>query len=161
MILLLAVCAVAIVVSGPLAERVGDVVGAGDTAVSVWGVAKWPVILGVVVALISLLYYATPNIRHAGFRWITPGGALAVAVWILASLAFAFYVANFSSYNATYGALAGMIVFLVWLWITNLAVLFGVELDAELERERELVAGVPEEETLALPPREPALGEEN
>jgi membrane protein len=160
MILLLALCALAVVLTGPLAQRVGDVVGAGETAVALWDIAKWPVILGVVIVLVSLLYYATPNIRHPGYRWITPGGACAVVLWILASAAFALYVANFSSYNATYGALAGVIVFLIWLWITNIAILFGVELDAELERERELAAGVPEEETIAVPPRAPALGKE-
>jgi membrane protein len=112
------------------------------------------VIALVVITLISVLYYATPNVKPAGFRWITPGGALALALWVLASAGFAFYVANFGSYNATYGSLAGVIIFLVWLWITNVAILLGAELDAELERERELAAGVPEEETIALEHRQ-------
>jgi membrane protein len=150
MILLLALCAVAVVVTGPLAEQLGDVVGVGDTAVTVWDIAKWPVIALAVITMISVLYYATPNVKQPGFRWITPGGALALSVWVLASAGFAFYIANFGSYNATYGSLAGVIIFLVWLWITNLAILLGAELDAELERERELAAGIPEEKTIAL-----------
>lgn len=153
LIVLLAAMAIAVVVSGPLAARVGDVVGAGDTAVTVWGIAKWPVIGLVVVAIFAVLYYATPNVRQPGFRWITPGGVLALVLWLLASLGFAFYVSTFGSYNATYGSIAGVIVFLVWLWISNLALLLGAELNAELERSRELEAGVPEERTIALPPR--------
>jgi membrane protein len=156
MILLLAVCAIAVVVTGPLAREIGDVVGAGDTAVLVWDIAKWPVIVFVVISMISVLFWTAPNVKQPGFRWITPGGVVAVVLWLVASLLFAFYVANFSSYNATYGSIAAVIVFLVWLWITNVAILFGAELNAELERERELAAGVPEEETIALEPRDPA-----
>jgi membrane protein len=155
MILLLAVCAIAVVVTGPLAREIGDVVGAGSTAVQVWDVAKWPVIVFVVISMISVLYWTAPNVKQPGFRWITPGGVVAVALWLVASLLFAFYVANFGSYNATYGSIAAVIVFLVWLWITNVAILFGAELNAELERERELAAGIPEEETIALEPRDP------
>jgi membrane protein len=154
MILLLALSALAVVLTGPLAEELGSVIGVGDTAVTVWDFAKWPVIALVVVTMISVLYYSTPNVKHPGFRWITPGGALALVLWILASAGFAFYVANFSSYNATYGSLAGVIIFLIWLWITNVAILLGAELDAELERERELAAGVPEERTIALERRQ-------
>jgi membrane protein len=156
MILLLAICAIAVVVTGPLAREVGDVVGAGETAVAVWDIAKWPVIVLVVITMISVLFWTTPNVKQPGFRWITPGGVVAVVLWLLASLAFAFYVTNFGSYNATYGSIAAVIVFLVWLWITNVAILFGAELNAELERERELAAGVPEDETIALEPRDPA-----
>ena len=145
----------AVVVTGPLAREVGDVVGAGDTAVTIWDIAKWPVILLAVITMMSVLFWTAPNVKHPGFRWITPGGVVAVVLWLAASLLFAFYVANFSSYNATYGSIAAVIVFLVWLWITNLAILFGAELNAELERERELAAGVPEEETIALEPRDP------
>jgi len=155
MILLLALCAIAVVVTGPLARDVGDVVGAGDTAVTIWDVAKWPAIVLVVITMISVLYWTTPNVKQPGFRWITPGGVVAVVLWLLTSLLFAFYVSNFGSYNATYGSIAAVIVFLVWLWITNVAILFGAELNAELERERELAAGVPEEETIALEPRDP------
>jgi membrane protein len=155
MILLLATCAIAVVVTGPLAGEIGDVVGAGETAVAIWDVAKWPVIVVVVITMISTLYWTAPNVKQPGFRWITPGGAVAVLLWLAASLLFAFYVANFGAYNATYGSIAAVIIFLVWLWITNVAILFGAELNAELERERELAAGVPEEETIALEPRDP------
>jgi membrane protein len=110
------------------------VIGVGDTAVTVWNVAKWPVLLVVVSFMFALLYWAAPNVKHPKFRWISPGGVLAVIGWIIASLAFAFYVANFGSYNKTYGALAGPIVFLVWLWVSNLMILLGAEFNAELER---------------------------
>ncbi|HEX6116370.1 MAG TPA: YihY/virulence factor BrkB family protein [Solirubrobacterales bacterium] len=155
MVLLLAVCALAVIVTGPLAREVGDVVGAGDTAVTIWDVAKWPAIVLAVITMMSVLFWTAPNVKQPGFRWITPGGVVAVVLWLVASLLFAFYVANFGAYNATYGSIAAVIVFLVWLWITNLAILFGAELNAELERERELAAGVPEEETIALEPRDP------
>jgi membrane protein len=154
MILLLAACAIAVVVTGPLARRVGDIVGLGSTAVTVWDIAKWPVIAFVVVVMLAILYYSAPNVRQPGPKWITPGGVFALVLWILASAAFALYVANFSSYNKTYGALGGVIAFLVWLWITNIAILFGAELNAEMERQRELEKGVPEERTLALEPRD-------
>ena len=153
LILLLAALSLAVVISGPIAEEVGDVVGAGDTAVTVWGIAKWPLIASVVVGIFAVLYFAAPNVRQPGFRWITPGGVLALVLWLAASAGFAFYVANFSSYNATYGSIAGIIVFLVWLWISNIALLLGAELNAELERSRELEAGIPEDRTIALPPR--------
>jgi membrane protein len=154
LLLLVALSAIAVVVSGPLAERVGDVFGLGHTAITVWGIAKWPVIVVVVMAMLAILYYVAPNVRHAGFRWITPGGVIAVLVWIAASAGFALYVANFGSYNKTYGSLAGVVVFLVWLWISNVAVLLGVVLNAELERGRELEAGVERDETLAIEPRD-------
>jgi membrane protein len=153
LILLVAVSAIAVVLTGPLAEQVGDLFGLGSTAVTIWDLAKWPVILLVVTTMLAVLYYGAPNVRHPGFRWITPGGLLGVALWLLASAAFALYVANFSSYNKTYGSLAGVIVFLIWLWISNLAVLLGAELNAELERGREVESGVPPEETLAVEPR--------
>lgn len=154
LLLLVAVSAIAVVISGPLAERVGQVFGLGGTAVTVWGIAKWPVIVAIVMGMLALLYYVAPNVRHAGFRWITPGGVLAVLLWITASAGFALYVANFSSYNKTYGSLAGVVVFLIWLWISNIAVLLGVQFNAELERGRELETGVEEEETLAVEPRD-------
>jgi membrane protein len=156
MILLLAICAIAVVLTGPLARELGDVIGVGETAVTVWGIAKWPVIALVVITMISVLYWTAPNVRQPGFRWITPGSVVAVVLWVAASALFAFYVANFSAYNATYGSLAAVIVFLIWLWITNLAILFGAEMNAELERARELESGVPEEKTIALEPRDPA-----
>ena len=154
-VILLAVMALAVVLTGPLAEQVGNVIGLGSTAVTVWDIAKWPVMILIVSLMFAFLYWAAPNVRHPKFQWVSPGGVLAVLLWIVASAAFAFYVANFGSYNKTYGALAGVIIFLVWLWITNVAILFGAELNAELERERELAAGVPEEETIALEPRDP------
>ena len=153
MVLLLALVAISIVVTGPLAQSVGDVIGLGDTAVTVWGIAKWPVIVVVVMAMFAVLYYVAPNVKQPSFRWVTPGGVLAVLAWMIASAGFAFYVANFGSYNKTYGSLAGVVVFLMWLWISNLALLFGAEFDAELERSRELAAGLPAEESLQLPER--------
>jgi len=159
LLLLVALSAIAVVVSGPLASEVGKIFGLEGTAITVFNIVKWPVIVLVVITLLAILYYGAPNVRHPGFRWITPGGVLAVVLWILASLGFAFYVANFSSYNATYGSLAGVVVFLIWLWISNCAVLLGAEMNAELERGRELQSGVPEEKTIAMEPRTPAKNE--
>jgi len=143
LILLVAVVLVALVVTGPVAKAVGDAIGVGSVAVTVWDIAKWPVLLAVVVAIIALLYYASPNAKLGGFKSILPGSALAVVVWLVASAGFAFYVANFGSYNKTYGALGGVVIFLVWLWITNVAILLGAELNAERERSRQLEAGTP------------------
>ena len=117
-------------------------IGLGDAAVTAWDIAKWPVLLLLVSFMFSVLYWAAPNVKQPGFRWLTPGGVLAVVLWIVASAAFAFYVANFGSYNKTYGTLGGVIVFLVWLWISNIAVLLGAELNAELERGRRSRAGM-------------------
>ena len=153
LVVLLAVSAVAVVITGGLAKQVGNVLGIGGSAVTVWDIAKWPVLLLIVSLMFSILYWAAPNVRQPGFRWLTPGGLVAVVIWIIASLAFAFYVANFSSYNKTYGSLGGIIAFLVWLWISNVAVLFGAELNAELERGRQLEAGEPAEEELLVTPR--------
>jgi membrane protein len=154
-VLMLVVVALGVVLTGSLAEEVGRVLGVGSAAVTAWDIAKWPVILLIVITSLALLYYLAPNVKQPKFRWLTPGGVLAALLWIAASAGFAFYVAHFSSYNETYGALGSVIVFLVWLWISNLAVLFGAELNAELERERELVAGVPgAEEGIKLPPRD-------
>jgi membrane protein len=154
MILLLAICAIAVVVTGPVAKQMGDVVGVGSAAVTAWDIAKWPVIALVVVTMFSILYFAAPNVKQPGFRWITPGGVVALVLWLIASAAFAVYVASFSSYNKTYGALGGVIAFLVWLWISNLAVLLGAELNAELERGRELQAGLPADRDIQLEPRD-------
>lgn len=153
-VLLAAVVALGLVITGPAAEAVGNAIGLGSTVVTVWNIAKWPVLLLVVIFIVALLYYATPNVKQPKFRWISIGAAVAIVVWIIASALFGFYVANFSSYDKTYGSLAGVIVFLLWLWITNLALLFGGELDAELERGRELQAGMPAEEEIQLPPRD-------
>lgn len=153
LVLLLAVSAIAVVLTGGLATQVGKVLGIGSSAVTIWDIAKWPVLLLVVALMFSILYWASPNVRHAGFRWLTPGALIAVVTWIVASLAFAFYVANFSHYNKTYGSLGGIIAFLIWLWISNVAVLFGAEVNAELERGRRLEAGqqVQDEEPAATP----------
>ena len=154
MILTLAVVALALVLTGPIVQAIGDSIGVGDTALTVWDIAKWPVLLIVLSLMISVLYYAAPNVKLPGFRWITVGGLVALVVWILASAAFAFYVANFGSYDKTYGTLGGIVTLLVWMWISNLALLFGAELNAERERSRELAAGVPRaEREIQLEPR--------
>ena len=155
MVLLMALVAVALVATGPVAEAVGNAIGAGGAAVTLWNIAKWPVLLAVVITMFSLLYYASPNVKLPSYRWITWGAVVAIVIWIVASALFAVYVANFGNYNKTYGTLGGVVTFLVWLWITNLAVLLGAELNAELERSRELEAGEPAERELQLPPRDP------
>jgi membrane protein len=141
-------------VTGPLADQAGKLLGIGGTATTVWDIAKWPLILLVVITMFALLYWATPNVKHPKFRWISPGSVLGVVVWLVASAAFAFYVANFASYNKTYGALGGVIVFLVWLWISNIAILLGLEFNAELERSRQIEAGHPEDREPFLEPRD-------
>ncbi|WP_288798495.1 YihY/virulence factor BrkB family protein [uncultured Arsenicicoccus sp.] len=151
---LVALAGIMLVVSGGIAEWVGALIGLGDTALTVWNIAKWPVIGLIVILVIALLYYATPNVKQPKFTWLSPGAALAFVTWILASLAFGFYVSNFGSYNKTYGSIAGVIVFLLWLWITNLALLFGAEFDSEVERSRQLAAGLPAEDQVLLPPRD-------
>jgi membrane protein len=153
-VVLAAAVAVALTVSGPAAQAVGNAIGVGSTAVLLWQIAKWPFILAAVALIVAILYYTTPNVSPPRFRWSSWGAGFAVIAWVLASAGFGFYVANFSSYDKTYGALAGAIVFLLWLWITNLALLFGGELDAELERGRELQAGLPAERDLQLQPRD-------
>jgi membrane protein len=155
MVMMLTLLLLALVLTGPIASDAGEAIGIGQTAVTVWEVAKWPVMLLVVLLMLAVVYYAAPNARLPRFRLITPGSVLAVCVWLLASAGFALYVANFSSYNKTYGALGGVITFLVWLWLTNVAVLLGQELNAEVERSRELAAGTPgAEQELQLPARE-------
>jgi membrane protein len=135
-----------LVLSGPVVEAVGSAIGLGDAFMTTWSIVKWPVILVVLALMIAVLYYSTPNVKLRGFRWVSPGAAVAIVVAIVASALFAFYVANFGSYNKTYGALAGVVVFLVWFWLINLALLFGIELDAEIERTKELKEGVPRAE---------------
>ncbi len=153
-VILAALVALGLVVSGPVARSIGSAIGMGNAAVTVFNIAKWPIMLAIVVLVVAILYYATPNVKQPTFRWISLGAGVAILVWILASLGLAFYVANFAHYNKTYGSLAGVIVFLLWLWITNLALLFGAELDSETERGRQLQAGIKAEHTLQLPPRE-------
>ncbi|HEU4568715.1 MAG TPA: YihY/virulence factor BrkB family protein [Marmoricola sp.] len=160
-LVLVALVALALVVTGPVAQAVGDTIGLGNAAVTAWSIAKWPVMVAVVILVIAILYWATPNIRQPKFRWVSMGSVIALLVWVVASVAFAFYVANFGSYNKTYGALAGAVVFLLWLWLTNLALLFGAEFDAEVERGRELQAGLPAEESIQLPVRDDSGIEKN
>jgi membrane protein len=152
MLVLITLCLAAIVVTGPVTDQVGQAVGLGNTGQTVFDIAKWPVILLVVSVMFSLLYYATPNVKQPSFKWFTPGGALAVVIWLVASAAFALYVRFFPN-NKTYGSFGGVIVFLTWLWISNIAVLLGQEMNAELERQRELDAGLPAEKAIQLPPR--------
>jgi membrane protein len=155
-VLLISLVLIAVVVSGPIAKAVGTAVGVGDTAVTVWGIAKWPVLLIVLMAMVAGLYYIAPNVRQPRFRWVSPGGIVAVIAWILASAGFGLYVSNFGSYGKTYGTLGSVITFLVWMWISNLALLFGGELDSELERERELKMGLNADKELRLRPRRAA-----
>ena len=154
LLLMLGIVAVGVTFTGGLAKQIGNILGLGDTAITVWNIAKWPVILIVVMTMFAFLYWAAPNVKHPKFRWISPGGILAVLLWILASAAFAFYVGSFASYNKTYGALGGVIVFLVWLWISNIAVLLGAELNAELERGRRIEGGMPAEREPFVEPRD-------
>lgn len=153
-VVLLTVVAASIVLTGPLAKSVGGIIGLGDTAVTVFDWVKWPVMFLIISGIIALLYYFAPNVKQPKFSWFSVGAIVALVVWLVASVLFGFYVANFSSYDKTYGALAGAVVFLLWLWITNNALLFGAELNAELERGRELQAGMPAEEQIQLPPRD-------
>ncbi len=154
MLLLVVLAALMLVLSGPVAKAAGDAVGLGETALTLWSWLKWPVILAVVVVIVALLYYSTPNVKQPRFRFISVGAGIAIVVWVLASLAFGLYVTQFASYGKTYGSLAGVVIFLLWLWITNLALLFGAEVDAELERTRQLEGGIEAERDLQLPPRD-------
>jgi membrane protein len=153
-LILVVASAVILVVSGPVAQAIGSVFGLGETALFVWSIVKWPVLAVIVVIIVAVLYYATPNIRQPRFRWVSLGGALAVVILGIATVGFGFYVANFANYDRTYGSLGGVIVFLLWLWIANLALLFGAEFNSELERGRELQGGVAAEATLQLAPRD-------
>ena len=154
LVVMLAISALAVVLTGTLAKQVGDTLGIGHTAVTVWDIAKWPVLLVIVSLMFAILYWAAPNVRQPGFRWMSPGGMLAVVVWIIASAAFAFYVANFANFNKTYGTLGGIITFLVWLYISNIAVLLGAEFNAEVERGRQIEAGHPADKEPFLEPRD-------
>jgi membrane protein len=152
-VVLLTLSALAVVLTGSLAGKVGNLIGVGSTAVQVWDIAKWPVMLLIIAVILAILYYASPNVRQPGFRWVSPGSVLAVVLWIVVSVLFALYVSNFGSYNKTYGALASVVIFLMWLWLTNIAILLGAELNAELERGRQIIGGHPEDEEPYLPLR--------
>src|SRR4051794_40456920 len=154
LVVMLAAVAIAVTFTGPLAEQAGKVIGVGGAAVTAWDIAKWPVILVVVMAMFAILYWAAPNVKHPKFAWVSPGGVVGVVVWLIASAAFAFYVASFASYNKTYGAMGGVIVFLMWLWISNIAILLGAEFNAELERGRQIEAGYSADEEPFLEPRD-------
>jgi membrane protein len=144
---------VALIVSGPVARAVGSALGLGDTVLVVWSIVKWPIIAVAVVFVIAVLYYATPNVKPPRFRWVSFGAAAALLVLVVASLAFGFYLTNFANYDKTYGSLAGIVIFLLWLWIANNALLYGAELDIELERGRQLASGIRAEERLQVPLR--------
>ena len=149
-----AIAAAILVLSGPVAEAIGGAIGLSETALTVWNIAKWPVLILIVVAIIAVLYYFTPNVKQPKFRWMSMGSFIALIIFALASLGFGFYVANFSNYNKTYGALAGVIIMLLWLWILNMSLLFGAEFDAEMERGRQLQGGIEAEKSIQLPPRD-------
>jgi membrane protein len=154
-LILLAVMALVVVLTGPIVSAVAEPVGVSDTAVSIWNIGKWALIALLFVLMLGLLYYGSPNVRQRGFKWITPGGMVALVVWLIASGAFGLYVSQFGSYNKTYGSLASVVVVLVWMWITNLAILFGHELNAERERDVQLEQGLPgAEKELQLEPRD-------
>ncbi|MFD7436268.1 YihY/virulence factor BrkB family protein [Streptomyces sp. NPDC059861] len=148
------ISAVIVVFTGGLAQRAGDALGLGDTFLTVWSIAKWPVLVVLITLMIAILYWACPNAKVRGWRWITPGSFLALLVWMAASAGFAFYVANFGSYNKTYGTMAGVIIFLIWLWVTNLAILLGLEFDAETARQRAIAGGHPAEAEPYTEPRD-------
>ncbi|MBD8044653.1 YihY/virulence factor BrkB family protein [Arthrobacter sp. Sa2BUA2] len=153
-ILLVAGLLIMLVISGPIAETIGNYIGMGSEAVLIWNIAKWPVMVLFAIVIIALLYYATPNVKQPKFRWMSMGAFLALIVMAIATLGFAFYVSNFGSYNATYGAIGGVIVLLLWIWLVNISLLFGAEFDAEVERGRELQAGIQAEHSIQLPPRD-------
>lgn len=153
-VIIIAVMGVILALSGGVAKAVGDAVGLGDAAVTVWSIVKWPVLAILAILAVAMLYYFTPNVKQPKFRWMSMGALVALIVAAIASVGFAFYVANFSHYNKTYGAIGSFIILLLWIWIVNLALLFGAEFDSETERGRELQAGIKAEQTLQLPPRD-------
>ena len=150
----LAIVLVAFVLSGDILRVIGDAIGWGEGVTMAWQIARWPVLVIIIVLLVALLYFATPNVKQPKFRWISPGALLAIVALGIATLGFGIYVDNFASYDQTYGSLAGVVIFLFWLWIANLALLFGAQFDAELERSRQLEGGIPAEDDLKLPPRD-------
>jgi membrane protein len=154
MVVLIALLALGLVLTGPVVEAIADPIGLSGTAVSIWNIAKWPVMMAIFILMVDVLYYASPNVKLRGFKWVTPGSLVAIVVWAIASAAFAFYVANFGSYDKTYGTLGGLVALLVWFWISNLAILFGHQLNAERERSLEIEEGRPQaEREIQLEPR--------
>jgi membrane protein len=155
MIVMMALLALGLVLTGPVVEAIANPIGLSSTAVDVWDIAKWPVMAAIFILMVDVLYYTTPNVKLRGFRWVTPGAILSIVVWAIASALFAFYVANFSSYDKTYGTLAGLVALLLWFWITNLAILFGHQMNAERERSAEIEEGQPRaEKEIQLEPRD-------
>jgi membrane protein len=155
MIIMMALLAIGLVLTGPVVEAVANPIGLSSTAVDVWNIAKWPVMAAIFILMVDVLYYTTPNVKLRGFKWVTPGALVAIVVWAIASALFAFYVSNFSSYDKTYGTLAGLVVLLLWFWITNLAILFGHQMNAERERSAEIEEGRPRaEKEIQLEPRD-------
>jgi membrane protein len=161
LLLIAVVMALLLVVSGPVAQAIGNSIGLGETALTVWNIAKWPILIAFAIVMIAVLYYGTPNVKQPKFRWMSIGSAIALVVLVVASLGFFFYVSNFGNYNKTYGTIGGMIVLLLWIWIANLSLLFGAEFDAEMERGRQLQGGIEAEDTLQLPPRDTKQSEKN
>lgn len=153
-VIVLVIGAIIVVVSGPVANQVGSTIGAGHLTVEIWDIVKWPVLLVLVSVLLAVLFWASPNARLGGIRWVSPGGVIATVLWIVASALFAVYVANFSSYDKTYGSLAGVVIFLLWLWLTNVAVLLGAEVNAELDHARAIEGGLPEDTRPFAEPRD-------
>jgi membrane protein len=153
-VILLVLSAVIVVVSGPVAHQVGNILGAGDTTVLIWNIAKWPVLLILVSVLLAILFWASPNAKQGGVKWVSPGGVIAVLIWLVISGLFAVYVSTFASYNKTYGSLAGVVIFLVWLWLSNLAILLGAEVNAELDHAKAIAQGLPEDAEPFAEPRD-------
>lgn len=153
LILMVVSAAMMLVVSGPVVEALGNVVGMGDAAMAALDYATIPSLLLVAALCIALLYYCTPNIGQPGAKWVLPGALAAILVMSAATVGVGFYVGNFASYEATYGALAGVIIFLFWIYIMNMVLLFGAQLNSELERGRQLQAGIEAERTVMLPER--------
>jgi membrane protein len=159
LIVLAGVVALSLLLTGPIVAALGSALGISDQAVMAWRLAKWPAMILLVLLIFCVLYFATPNVRMRGLRWVLPGALVALVVWIVASVAFAVYVSSFGSYQRTYGALGGVAVFLLWMWISNLAIVLGAECNAELERTRQLAAGVPgAEREIKLEAREAPSG---
>ncbi|MFP7832558.1 YihY/virulence factor BrkB family protein [Marisediminicola sp. LYQ134] len=152
-IVMILLMTIMLAISGPVTDAIGSTLGLGETVRTVWDIAKWPVIALILVLMIAILYYATPNVKQPKFRWLSTGALIALVVLVIASVGFAFYVATFANYDSNYGSLGGVVVFLLWLWIANIALLFGAEFDAELERGRQLQGGIAAEENIQLPPR--------
>ncbi|MGB5065308.1 MAG: YihY/virulence factor BrkB family protein [Candidatus Competibacter sp.] len=153
-VLVMVIGAIIVVVSGPVARQLGDFVGVGDTAVLVWSILKWPALLILVSVLLAVLFWASPNAKQSGIKWVSPGGIVAVLIWLLVSGLFTVYVTFFASYNKTYGSMAGVVIFLVWLWLTNIAILLGAEINAELDRSRAIAQGAPEDVEPFVDPRD-------